>query len=958
MQHLYLLAIAFIGLLPFQLQAQHATYHQQADGVTISYAGLSTSVDQEIRLKVVRPEIIHVVAQPLAHPYPIKSSEAYIVSPGRSDSVPPFQLHEDVGKLQLQTSAMSLSISLLNGSIEYTNKEGKSILSELPRSATSFYPSMTDGDAFYHINQPFRMDSTSGLYGLGQHQNGVMNYQGRQVSLLQYNTEVAVPFLLSTENYGILWNNYSITTAGDVRPLLPLSSLKLSNIMDQPGWLDVHYLKKDHLQDTLLRLPVSTIDYNFLSDTAKFPHGIDMANSLVVYEGHLASPINGLHRLHIKYAGYLKVYIDGELQADRWRESWNAGTFELDLHFHDQEKKAFRMEWLPEGNQSYLGLQVQLPLASEASGTFSFASEAGAAIDYYFIGGNSMDSVISGYRQLTGKAPIMPRWAYGYWQSRERYKTQEELMDIADGFRKRKIPIDNLVLDWSYWPEKDWGSQEFESSRFPDPKGMIEKLHHNNYHFMLSVWPKFNEEAPTYGFFKDKGWLYLRNIAEQRKDWIGKGYTSTFYDPFNPEAREGFWQLLDEKLYSKGVDAFWMDASEPDIHSNLNITERKSVFTPAVGSSTRYYNAYPLLNAKGIYEGQRRSDPNKRVFMLTRSGFAGQQRYAAAVWSGDIASRWHDMRDQIAAGLNFSMSGLPYWTMDAGGFLVEKRFHEPDSADQEEWRELNARWFQYGSFLPIFRAHGQYPFREPFNIAPEDHPAYRSMLYSIKLRYRLLPYTYSMAGKIYLHDYTLLRGLAMDFPTDQQVFNINDQFMYGSAFLVNPITEKAVESRPLYLPSGTDWYDFYTGQHHSGGQQINANAPYDRMPLFVRAGAIIPIGPELQYTDEKAATAIDLYVYEGQDGTFTLYEDEGTNYNYEQGEYSTIAMEYNNQSKTLTFSERKGTFKGNLKARQFNVFFVAAQSPIGFDQQQKPANTIRYKGSKLQINLTKNNTQL
>src|SRR5690606_14773606 len=366
----------------------------------------------------------------------------------------------------------------------------------------------------------------------------------------------------------------------------------------------------------------------------------------------------------------MKVWIDGELQEDRWRESWNAGTFEIAKEMKSGEPHDIRIEWLPDGGESYFTLNWQSPLPEELTHTFSFASEAGDAIDYYFIHGKDMDEVISGYRALSGKAPIMPLWSFGFWQSRERYKTQQEIEEVAQEFRKRRIPIDNIVQDWSYWAEHDWGSHDFDKTRFPDPDRMIKGLHDKNLRIMISVWPKINEESSVYQDFNNRGWLYPRNIYDGRKDWIGKGYTSTFYDPFQQEARQGFWDLMNEKLYKKGVDAWWMDASEPDVHSNISLAERKAVFQPALGTSVRYYNTFPLMNAKGIYEGQRQTDTNNRVFILTRSYFAGQQRYSAAAWSGDIASRWHDMRDRISAGMNFSMSGTPYWTMHAGGLLV------------------------------------------------------------------------------------------------------------------------------------------------------------------------------------------------------------------------------------------------------------------------------------------------
>src|SRR5690606_1633294 len=378
----------------------------------------------------------------------------------------------------------------------------------------------------------------------------------------------------------------------------------------------------------------------------------------------------------------------------------------------------------------------------------------------------------------------------------------------------------------------------------------------------------------------------------------------------------------------------------------------KDVFQPSIGSSTRYYNAFPLQNAKGIYEGQRAEDPNKRIFMLTRSGFSGQQRYAAATWSGDIASTWNDMKDQIAAGVNFSMSGLPYWTMDVGGFLVEKRYYQPQAADQEEWRELNSRWYQFGAFTPIFRAHGQFPFREPFNIAPEGHPAYNSMVYYIRLRYRLLPYLYSLACKTYHDDYSILRGLAMDFTGDTKTYNINDQFMLGPSLLVNPVTRKGANSRTLYLPTGTSWYNFYTREQVQGGQQIDAPAPFERIPVFVKAGSILPLGPSLQYTDEKNDQATTLYVFEGGNGDFTLYEDDGLTYNYEKGGFNYIQIEYDDQTKTVTFSKRTGNYTAAPKSRMFNIVFVSKQRTSGIDSQAKSNTSVSYKGNSIKVKLT------
>jgi len=401
---------------------------------------------------------------------------------------------------------------------------------------------------------------------------------------------------------------------------------------------------------------------------------------------------------------------------------------------------------------------------------------------------------------------------------------------------------------------------------------------------MISVWPKFYKGIKNYDIMNNKGFLYTRNIQENRKDWLG--YFSTFYDAFNPAAGNLFWSLVKNNLYNKSIDAFWMDAAEPDIYSNLNIKQRKEMMFPnAMGSADKYFNAYPLVNAKVIYEGQRAVNTNRRVFTLTRSAYAGSQRYAAAVWSGDIGSRWRDMKNQISAGVNFSMSGLPYWTMDAGGFAVEHRYEHATGNDLKEWKELMTRWYQFSVFCPLFRVHGQFPYREIFNVSSTDEPAYQTMLYYDKLRYRLMPYIYSIAAKSYFDNYTIMRGLIMDFPNDRNVTNINDEYLFGSSFLINPVYEMNALNRKVYLPAGTGWYDLYTGKYFEGNAIINADAPFSRMPVFVKEGSIIPFGPTLQYAMEKKADNISLYVYTGKNASFTLYEDDDTTYNYEKGKY-------------------------------------------------------------------------
>ena len=470
---------------------------------------------------------------------------------------------------------------------------------------------------------------------------------------------------------------------------------------------------------------------------------------------------------------------------------------------------------------------------------------------------------------------------------------------------------------------------------------------------MISVWPKFYASTEHYKQFDAQGWMYQQAIKDSIRDWIGPGYIGSFYDAYAEGARKLFWQQMQQKLYPLGFDAWWMDASEPNVRDCTDLQYRKDLCGPtALGPSAQYFNAYALMNAEAIYDGQREVEPDKRVFLLTRSGFAGLQRYSTATWSGDIATRWEDMKAQISAGLNFAVSGIPYWTMDIGGFCVEDRYVKAqqefdktgrENADLKEWRELNTRWFQFGAFCPLYRAHGQWPLREPWNIAPESHPAYKSILYYTKLRYRLMPYIYSLAGMTHFQDYTIMRPLVMDFTADSQVQNIGDQFLFGPALMAAPVYQYGARSRQMYFPAGTRWYDFYTDGTVEGGQQLAVEAPYDRMPLYVRAGSILPMGPDMEWSDEKPLETVALMVYAGADGQFTLYEDEGTNYNYEKGAYSMIPIRYDDAQGTVEIGERQGEFPGMLKER---TFLIVRITPEG-----RQTSEVKYNGEPVKVNI-------
>ena len=698
---------------------------------------------------------------------------------------------------------------------------------------------------------------------------------------------------------------------------------------------------------------------NGLKTVVNLPQDFNFNGSKVTYEGELEASESGLYRFILYYAGYTKVFIDNELVVpERWRTAWNPNSYKFDVDITADRRVPIRIEWAPDGSVSYCGLRVAKPI--EANGAISWSSEVADAVDYYFVDGDSMDEVISGYRTLTGKSPIMPKWAMGYWQSREKYNTQDELISTLREFRDRQIPIDNIVQDWFYWPQDQWGSHEFDPMRFPNPKQMVDDVHKMGGHIMISVWPKFYANTEHFKEFDANGWMYKQAVKDSIRDWVGPGYVGSFYDAYSAPARKLFWNQMKDHLYPLGFDAWWMDASEPNIRDCTDMEYRKLLCGPtALGTSDEFFNAYALMNAEAIYDGQRSVDNDKRVFLLTRSGFAGLQRYSTATWSGDIATRWEDMKAQISAGLNFAASGIPYWTMDIGGFCVENRYVAAqqlfdrtgvENADLKEWRELNTRWYQFGAFCPLFRAHGQFPLREVWNIAPDSHPAYKSIVAYTQLRYRLMPYIYSLAGMTYFSDYTIMRPLAMDFTSDQKVYNIGDQYMFGPAFMAAPIYEYGARSKDVYFPAGNGWYDFHTGKYVQAGQKLTVEAPYERMPLYVKAGSIVPFGPSVQYAMEKQPDVITLYVYGGADADFTLYEDEGDNYGYEQGRYATIPMHYSEADGKLTIGERQGDFPGMLQQRVFKVVKVSKDHPVAFNEDVA-AKTVEYKGDTVELAL-------
>jgi alpha-D-xyloside xylohydrolase len=864
--------------------------------------------------------------------------------------VPDLNIHfqENAETITLGSGKITVRLSKSDGAIQYLAGDDRSILREQGKAMITPARVPREEKAF-SIQQGFKLTADEGIYGLGQHQSGYMNYRGRTVKLVQANTEAVTPFLISTAGYGILWDNYSKTVFSDE----------------------------------------------------------------------------------------------------------NGGT--------------------------------------------SLWSEVGDNIDYYFIYGQNMDSVIAGYRGLTGQAPMYGRWAYGYWQSKEHYATRDELLGIAREYRERRIPIDNIIQDWNYWGgNRNWGSMFFDETKYPNPKEMIDILHQQNFHIIISIWAGLGPDTQIYRDMEQRGYLY------SPVGWAGFRY----YDAYNPAANDLYWRYASQGLFSKGIDGWWMDSTEPDIVNALTKEgeeyEMKRVENNHLGSFARYLNPYSLLITESVYKNQRKETDQKRVYILTRSTFAGQQRAAATTWSGDIGANWGVYKRQISAGLNHCMSGIPYWTFDIGAFVIgsyEGVFS--NGGKDPAYQELYTRMFELGAFCPIFRAHGSETPREIWQFGEFSDV----LLKFDTLRYRLLPYIYSLAWRVTDDGYTIMRGLPMDFAYDRKTYSIDDQFMFGPAILACPVTEymlhrppensvlitpehfrtkdgkpgltaryykdaefktlcheqvepdinlfwytgwpdyvtdprfsmrwegkliptqtgqhrfhmksfgpkrvfldgkelpnnytsveaytvpveleagreydfacetanstlgafraqlfwktpeihareKLVEprpsTRPVYLPAQCQWIDFWTGQTIGGGQTIEADAPIDRIPLLVRAGSIVPMGPFVQYAAEKPADPIELRIYPGADGSFTLYEDENDNYNYEKGVYSTIAFHWDDANRRLTIGDRKGSFPGMLKERSFNIVVVGKDHGTGIETTGTPDKVISYQGERQVVQL-------
>ncbi|WP_331353231.1 TIM-barrel domain-containing protein [Cellvibrio sp. UBA7671] len=950
---------------PTQQVKALAQVEKTAEGVVIT---LAEGAVKKVRLQVMSEKIIRVTALPGTDFSVLPESIQVVAKP---ITAVPFTVDETGEKLVLKTAQVAAEVSLIDGTVSFRDAKGNLLLQEENRgtfSPVTADPIKPDADSFA-IRQEFNRDTDEGFFGLGQHQNGQVNYAGENVELTTYNLVISIPYVVSSRNYGVLWDNNSVTRFGDPRETQPLNvSLKLYDAEGKEGGLTARYYDGNELKLTRVE---ADLNYQFFSDNSvrevPFPDEVkDAKNLRIEWEGSIQSDESGTHHFKMYNSGYAKLFVDGQLALDRWRLNWNPWYHTYKMDMKAGEKKAVKVDWTVSGG--FFRLTHLDPMPVEEQKELSLTSDTGKAIDYYFVVGNNKDEVVGGYRELTGKAVMLPKWVYGFWQSRERYKNQDEIVNTFKYYREKKIPIDNIVLDWSYWPENAWGSHDFDPAHFPDPKAMTDKIHAMNGNIMISVWPKFYPTTETYKELNAKGYMFNKNIEEGNLDWIGKGYLNAFYDPYPKEAQEIFWKQINEKIKSKGFDAWWLDAAEPDIHSNLSFTKRKELMSRegGIASGAENFNSYAIPNASAVYNGERATSPEKRSFILTRSGFGGIQRTGAAIWSGDTSSDWNNLKDQIAAGVSTGIAGMPNWSFDIGGFTPEDKYRWGNKNGGEalkvqdlrpelvaDWQELNVRWFQFGAFVPLFRSHGQYPYREIFSLADEGTEVYNTLESYIKLRYRLMPYIYTLAGDTYHKNGTIMRPLVMDFPNDKTGWNINTQYMFGPAFLVNPVYENKARSRDVYLPAGADWFNFYTGEKFIGGQTIKADAPFTQMPLFVKAGSIVPTGAAIQHVDEGLNTPLTLNVYAGANGNFEIYEDDGRSTKYESGEWARIPVSYDDATGTVTVGDRVGGFTGMANERKISVRFISGVNKDAANFDVGVQETITYAGKSVTVKLTK-----
>ncbi len=873
------------------------------------------------RLEIWNEHTIRVLHSPTKE-LPKNSSFTVIARPQKVK----WQYQDNDDYVMMRTAKLQVRVDKATGRVCFMDGNGETILAEAV-NGTSFESATVGGAATYRVKQQFEFDPQEAYYGLGQHQQGVMNYAGTNVHLQQKNMEVAVPVLLSSKGYAVLWDNPAVTNVNlGAGPKEIIPSERLYNEQGKGGGLTARYYKGENFEELIKTRIDSQVNFDW-SQTP--PSGVPHDHYSVRWTGFIETQEAGQYTIFASTDDGVRVWIDDKQVINHWT-AHAVETFQAKFNFAAKSKHSIRVEFFQSEGGAEAYLEWQMPVVKPA---VIWSSEAGSAVDYYVMYGPRCDQAISAYRQLTGAVPMFAKWTWGFWQCKERYQSQKELLNIVAEYRKRNIPLDGIIQDWQYWQSGQWGSHEFDSRRYPDPAAMVKAVHNANAHIIVSVWPRFDLETTHLAELEKAGAIYPPVYNNVYPKGQGK-----WYDPFSSEGRRLYWKQMNSKLGSLGFDGWWLDACEAELGGGWG--QMRDLKT-AAGPGAILYNAYPLMHTTGIYQGQRADIPQKRVFILARSAYAGQQRNAVVTWSGDVKGTWDVFAAQIPAGLNFSASGIPYWNTDIGGFFGG------DPADAK-YAELFTRWFQFGTFCPMFRVHGTGKAKEMWRF---DEATQKILVNYDQLRYHLLPYIYSVAWRVTNSDYTMMRPLVMDFQSDGQVYKISDQYMFGPAIMVNPVTKAGVQNRNVYLPAGPVWYDFWTGQSHSGGKTIETTAPIETLPLFIRAGSIIPYGPTVQYADEKPADPIELRIYPGADGQFTLYEDEGDNYNYEKGVYAEIPIRWDETARELTIGERKGKFPGMVNERTFRIVLVSPAAGIGIKPTEKVNAEAHYTGQTVKIKL-------
>jgi len=913
--HTLYICAAFSLALPVLASPVGVTdVRKDSDGITLL---MNSGV---LRLEVYSPRIIRVTYAAQGQ-MPKTASLAVIAEPERVK----WKLSETTEEVVLRTDEIQAHVNRATGAVSFFDKNDTPFLAENPDGGKSLTSKQINGINTQLSRQEFVLAPDEAIYGLGQHQNGLMNYRGATVHLQQRNpTESAVPVLVSSRGYGILWDNPAITDvsvgAGEEK-VIPAAQLYTET--GAAGGLTARYFRGENFDALVTNQTDAQVDFDW-SDTP--PPGLPHDHYSVRWEGYVQAREGGTYTFSTTSDDGVRLWIDDQQVIDDWGVH-PAQTDTATVKFATYSRHRIRMEYFQGGGGAIARLAWQLPAKNSQ---VTWTSEAADAIDYYFMAGPALDQVVGDYRKLTGAAPMFGKWAWGFWQCKEHYATQQELLDVVARYRQMQVPLDGIIQDWQYWSPNPWGSHEFDTNRYPNPKVLMDNLHTNHVHALISVWAKFDVGSANAEELARAGGLYPEVIPYVYPP--GKGQ---WYDAFNPVARQIYWSQISRTLFADGFDGWWLDASEAELSGAWGEFQN---FTTADGPGFKVFNAYPLLHTTGVYQGQRAENSDKRGFILTRSAYAGQQRNAAVTWSGDITGNWDVFAKQIPAGLNFVASGIPYWNTDTGGFF------SGDPADSR-YAELFTRWFQFSAFCPMFRVHGTDHPKEMWRF---DEATQKILINYDKLRYHLLPYIYSVSWMVTHDNYTMMRPLVFDFRVDTNVFNISDQYLFGPALMPCPVTAAGATNRNVYLPSGTTWYDFWTGQTNAAGQTVRAAATIDTLPLYVRAGSIIPYGPAIQYA-MQTNDPIEVRVYRGADGKFTLYEDEGDNYDYEKGKYATIPISWNEAQHTLEIGKRKGKFPGMLKERTFNIVWVSDGHGVEIPSTENPDAVVHYHGAAVKI---------